>query len=84
MPHQPGILLVSIHDVTPALDERVRTLWAMCRERGVTPALLVVPNWHGEWPLEQSPAFVQWVRECAADGADVLLHGERHDDHSDP
>ncbi len=80
MPRPPGVLLVSIHDVTPALDERARTLWAMCRERGVTPALLVVPNWHGEWPLEQSPAFVQWLRECAADGADILLHGERHDE----
>jgi predicted deacetylase len=55
-------------------------LWAMCRDHGVTPALLVVPNWHGEWPLDQSPAFVRWVRESAAAGADVLLHGERHDE----
>ena len=79
-----GVLLVSIHDVTPALDERVRTLWAMCRARGVTPALLVVPNWHGEWPLDRSPAFVQWVRECVDNGAEVLLHGERHDEAGTP
>jgi predicted deacetylase len=52
----------------------------MCRARGVTPALLVVPNWHGEWPLDRSPEFVQWVRECADSGAEVLLHGERHDE----
>jgi uncharacterized protein len=56
----------------------------MCRDHGVTPALLVVPNWHGEWPLDQSPAFVQWVRECAAAGAEVLLHGERHDETGTP
>jgi hypothetical protein len=73
-------LLISIHDVTPALDERVRALWALCRARAVTPALLVVPNWHGGWPLDQSPAFVRWVRECADAGAEILLHGERHDE----
>ncbi|MFI5250216.1 MAG: DUF2334 domain-containing protein [Gemmatimonadales bacterium] len=84
MSRPPGVLLVSIHDVTPALDERVRALWAMCHRRGVTPALLVVPNWHGEWPLERSPAFVRWVRECADSGADVLLHGERHDETGTP
>lgn len=73
-------LLISIHDVTPALDGRVRALWAMCRARDVTPALLLVPNWHGAWPLDESPAFVRWVRTCADAGAEILLHGERHDE----
>ena len=73
-------LLVSIHDVTPALDGQVRTLWAMCCARGVTPALLVVPNWHGVWPLDRSPAVVRWVRERADEGAEILLHGDRHDE----
>src|SRR5216683_2060563 len=65
-PIQPVALLVSIHDVTPALAPQVETLWTLCRARGVTPALLVVPNWHGDWPLERYPAFVQWIRSCAA------------------
>lgn len=73
-------LLVSIHDVTPALAPKVDTLWALCRAHGVTPALLVVPDWHGAWPLEAHPAFVQWVRDRAADGAEIFLHGERHDE----
>jgi uncharacterized protein len=73
-------LLISIHDVTPALDERVRALWAMCLARAVTPALLVVPNWHGTSPLDKSPAFVGWLRDCADAGAEILLHGERHDE----
>lgn len=55
-------------------------LWSMCRARGVTPALLVVPNWHGVWPLDRSGAFVEWVRGCAESGAEIFLHGERHDE----
>jgi uncharacterized protein len=74
------ILLVSIHDVSPARATAVARLWSICAERGVTPALLVVPNWHGEWPLESHPGFVEWVRARAADGAEIALHGERHDE----
>lgn len=77
-------LLVSIHDVTPALAPRVEALWALARDRGVTPALLVVPNWHGEWPLAQHPEFVRWVRARADDGAEIFLHGERHDEVGSP
>ena len=73
-------LLVSIHDVTPAHEQPVRALWKLCRESGATPALLVVPNWHGEWPLDQHPEFVKWIRECALQGAEIFLHGERHDE----
>lgn len=73
-------LLVSIHDVTPAHEIRVRSLWRLCRSMGVTPALSVVPNWHGRWPLERHPAFAHWLRDRVADGAEVFLHGERHDE----
>jgi predicted deacetylase len=74
------MLLVSIHDVTPALDKGVRKLWRLCASHGITPALLVVPNWHGSWPLEEFPEFVSWIRRCAEQGAEILLHGERHDE----
>ena len=73
-------LLVSIHDVTPALADGIVRLWALCAARGLTPALLVVPEWHGEWPLEAHPEFVAWLRARAADGAEIVLHGERHDE----
>jgi predicted deacetylase len=74
------MLLVSIHDVTPALETNVRRLWDICAEAGLCPALLVVPNWHGEWPLEQYPEFVGWIRSRLAEGAELMLHGERHDE----
>ncbi len=73
-------LLVSIHDVTPAHAEAVRRLWEICAARSLRPALLVVPNWHGDWPLEDHPEFIAWCRDCATQGADVFLHGERHDE----
>ena len=73
-------LLVSIHDVAPPHHEPVARLWAMCRAVDVTPALLVVPDWHGEAPIERHPAFVAWLRDAAAAGAEIVLHGERHDE----
>jgi predicted deacetylase len=74
------MLLVSIHDVSPARARAVTRLWAICSERRVIPALLVVPNWHGTWPLEAYPAFVDWIRARSSEGAEILLHGERHDE----
>jgi predicted deacetylase len=73
-------LLVSIHDVTPALADGVERLWELCAARRVRPALLVVPDWHGAWPLESHLDFVAWLRARVADGAEIVLHGERHDE----
>lgn len=73
-------VLLTIHDVTPAWAAQVQVLWNLCRERGATPGLLVVPDWHGSWPLRASPVYAQWVRDRAADGAEIFLHGERHDE----
>jgi uncharacterized protein len=74
------MLLVSIHDVSPAQAEAVQRLWGLCTSLGVMPALLVVPNWHGQWPLEEHLGFVRWLRGRADEGAEIALHGERHDE----
>jgi predicted deacetylase len=74
------MLLVSIHDVTPARESQVKLLWNLCTDRGVMPALLIVPNWHGEWPLEAHPRFVSWILARAQEGAEIVLHGDRHDE----
>lgn len=73
-------LLVSIHDVTPAFARQVEGLWDVCAARSITPALFVVPSWHGEFPLEDDPRFCAWLRRCKAAGAEIFLHGERHDE----
>ena len=73
-------LLIALHDVTPAFEPELRALWVMCAEQNIVPALFVVPNWHGDWPLEDHGRFVSWLRARAREGSDVFLHGERHDE----
>lgn len=77
-------LLVTIHDVTPALVPRVERLWALCESRGVVPGLLVVPDWHGMAAMENEVSFGPWLRARAAEGAEIFLHGERHDEVGSP
>ncbi len=81
MPGAQRQLLVSIHDVTPAHDGRIERILDLLAELGVGRyALLVVPNWHGGWPLERHPEFVEGLRRQQADGAEIFLHGLRHDE----
>jgi predicted deacetylase len=77
-------VLVSIHDVTPAHADAVTRLWRMCAVRNVRPALLVVPDWHGSWPIDRYSSFVTWVRRRADEGCEVFLHGNRHDEVGSP
>lgn len=77
-------LLVSIHDVAPPNLPAVRQLWLLCRDAGVVPALLVVPDWHGGAPIERDPDFLGWLRGAASEGAEIILHGERHDESGRP
>lgn len=77
-------LLITIHDVAPPLMPRVKRLWELCAARNVRPGLLVVPDWHGGLPIENDAACVAWIRARAAEGAEVFLHGERHDEIGSP
>ncbi|HEX9727210.1 MAG TPA: polysaccharide deacetylase family protein [Gemmatimonadales bacterium] len=74
-------LLVSIHDVTPAHEARIRTILDLFGALGVRRyALLVVPNYHGAFPLADHPGFVDSLRQQQRDGAEIFLHGLRHDE----
>jgi predicted deacetylase len=78
-------LLVALHDVTPAHARRLETLYTLLEEFGVrTYALLVVPNWHGEWPLENFAEETASLRTRAMRGAEIVLHGWRHDEAGQP
>jgi len=73
--------LVALHDVTPAHGDRVTRVLALLDRFGVRcPALFVVPDWHGEWPLAEHPEFVAELRRRQERGAEVFLHGYRHDE----
>ena len=74
-------LLVAVHDVTPAHARRLDVLYRLLDELGVHRyALLVVPDWHGAWPLAQHAQFTAQLRERAATGVEIVLHGLRHDE----
>jgi uncharacterized protein len=74
-------LLIAIHDVTPAHAARLESLYRLLDAAGVRRfALLVVPDWHGAWPLEANPAFTARLRALVVRGATILLHGLRHDE----
>lgn len=70
---------VSIHDVSPAWDAEVEAALDMCRAHGIRPALLVVPNFHGRAPLEGHPRYAARLRELAAEGHEIMLHGFFHE-----
>jgi len=69
---------VSIHDVSPAFAGEVEDALDACERAGATAALLVVPNFHGEWPLERHPAFVDRLRALGERGHEIMLHGFFH------
>ena len=70
-----------MHDVTPAHARRLDVLYRLLGELGVQRyALLVVPDWHGSWPLAQHAAFTTQLRARAATGVEIVLHGMRHDE----
>lgn len=69
---------VSLHDVTPAFASDIESALAQARRWNLRPALLVVPDFHGAWPLEQHPAFSARLRELAAAGHPIYLHGLTH------
>jgi predicted deacetylase len=69
---------VSIHDVTPAWAREVDEALELCAAVGARPALLVVPDFHGRWPLLADEPFCQRLRGLQARGHEVYLHGLRH------
>lgn len=69
---------VSIHDVSPAWEREVELALTMAHARGVKPALLVVPDFHGSAPLLEHPAFCQRLRALEAEGHEIYLHGYFH------
>jgi uncharacterized protein len=69
---------VSLHDVSPAWEREIDVALDMCDAIGARPALLVVPNFHGAWPLDEHPAFCARLRALQAQGHEIYLHGFFH------
>ncbi|MCL2778010.1 MAG: DUF2334 domain-containing protein [Polyangiaceae bacterium] len=70
---------MSIHDVSPAWEREVEAALALAHDFGVRPALLVVPNFHGQAPLLEHPPFCERLRTLARHGHEIYLHGYYHE-----
>jgi predicted deacetylase len=75
-------LILSIHDVSPAHEDRIDRLIALLERRAgpARYAMLVVPDFHGGWPLPRFPAFQRRLRGWAEAGVEMFLHGWSHRD----
>lgn len=69
---------VSIHDVSPAWAAEVDAALQACAEVGVKPGLLVIPDYHGAWPLDAHPDYARRLRAWQAAGHEIFLHGYYH------
>lgn len=69
---------VSIHDVSPACPEQVEIAIQCCTQFGAQPSLLVIPNYHGRYALQDHPEFCVRLRELRARGHEIHLHGLQH------
>src|SRR5712691_3170304 len=68
----------SLHDVSPAWAPEVEMAILLARRHGVKPALLVVPDFHGAWPLLAHPSFCRRLKELSREGCETYLHGFLH------
>jgi predicted deacetylase len=69
---------VSIHDVSPAWQHEIELALELSHAIGCKPALLVVPNFHGEHPLAESPKFGAFLQKLQDEGHEIYLHGYFH------
>ncbi len=70
---------VSIHDISPAREDEARALLQLCEECGVRRGtLLVVPDFHGQHPLNCRLSLVSWLQKLAGAGWEIALHGCEH------
>jgi len=76
-----GLLLASIHDVSPRFESEVDQLLALVEPHvGQRLAMLVVPNHWGDAPIIPGSAFASRLRGWADSGVEMFLHGYFHRD----
>jgi len=72
-------LVVSIHDVSPVTRDSVSAILADLARAGIPRvSLLVVPDHHHRGNITADPAFGSWLRDLAAAGHELVLHGYFH------
>jgi len=76
-------LNISFHDLAPHSREHCELFLSDMRSLGVEKTShLLVPNWYGRTPLNEHPAFCQWVQSLQDYGHEICLHGYTHSNQS--
>ena len=73
------LLVVSIHDVSPATWKKVRMILDQLESIGIkNRSLLLVPNFQGNAPIDQAePEFQSWLEQVQK-ADEICLHGYTH------
>jgi predicted deacetylase len=76
------MLLVSIHDVSPKFTAEIERLAALVESRTGADrfAMLVVPDHWGDAPIAADRPFQRRLRDWAAAGVEMFVHGWEHRD----
>ncbi len=73
-------LHLTVHDVSPAHANTVKQIHSALLQLGVVRySMLVVPDYHGKWPLDEFPEFCEWLEQLSESGVEMVLHGCRHE-----
>ena len=72
-------LVVSIHDVSPATQQRTEEILRDLKTSGIPrTSLLVIPDHHHRGLVSDNAAFSEWLKAACAEGNEAVLHGYYH------
>ncbi len=72
---------ITLHDVSPRYEKTIMRIHDVLVELGAARySMLVVPDFWGNWSLEDYPEFCEWLRDLSAEGTEMILHGYHHYD----
>lgn len=73
-------LVVSIHDVAPSTRSITEKIISEIARKGIhVCSLLVVPDYHHQGASMKDGQFVSWLRDLAAQGHEIVIHGYFHE-----
>jgi predicted deacetylase len=80
-PHEPPVVWVEIHDVSPDYGdgELLQVIQVLERHDVERVVIFVIPNHGGQKPISEYPEFAGRLRKLEAMGYEIGAHGYNHD-----
>ncbi|MDQ2741587.1 MAG: DUF2334 domain-containing protein [Chloroflexota bacterium] len=78
----PKKAIISLHDVAPPFEGAIRAQLEYLAGAGIRRCvLMVVPDWHGEHSILESPSLLALLHRWVEAGSQIVLHGVQHREH---